>query len=86
MRNNNNNNNNNNGVVNNNYVMPQDLILFFTIPKGTPNNFLDMYRHFGHAPLKGIASPIMKYIVMSVAGCSTLNDHKPNEEIRKLNI
>ena len=46
---NNNNNNNNNGAVNNNYVRPQDLILFFKIPNGTPNNFLDMYRQFGHA-------------------------------------
>jgi hypothetical protein len=27
----------------------------------------------------------MKYIVMSVAGC-TLNAHNPNEEMRKLNI
>jgi len=74
---NNNNNNNNTGVVNNNYVGPQELILFLKIPKGTPNNFLDMYRQFGHAPLKGIASPVMKCIVMSFAGC-TLNAHKPN--------
>ena len=36
-----NNNNNNTGVVNNNYVRPQELILFFTIPKGTANNLLD---------------------------------------------
>jgi len=27
----------------------------------------------------------MKYIVMSVVGC-TLNAHEPSEEIRKLNI
>jgi len=86
---NNNNNNNNTGVVNNNnnnnYVRPQDLILFFKLPKGTRKNFLDTYRQFGHAPSKVIASPVMKYIVMSVVGC-TLNAHKPNEEIRKLNI
>jgi hypothetical protein len=80
-----NNNNNNTGVVNNNCVRPQDLILFFKIPNGTPNYFLDMYRRFGHAPTKGIASPIMKYIVMCVVGC-TLNAHKPNEEIRNICI
>jgi len=81
----NNNNDNNNRVVNNNYVMPQDLILFFKIPKGTPNNLLDTYRQFGHAPSKGITSPVMKHIVMSFAGC-TLNAHEPNEEMRELNI
>jgi len=59
--------------------------LFFKIAKITPNNFLDMYRQFGHAPTKVIASPIMKYIVMSVVVC-TLNAHKANEEIRELNI
>jgi hypothetical protein len=80
-------NNNNTGVLinNNNNVRPQDLILFFKIPTGTRNNFLDTYRQFEHAPSKGIVSPDMKYIVLSVAGC-TLNAHKPNEEIRKLNI
>ena len=90
MRNNNNNNNNNNntGVLNNNnnnnnYVRPQDLILFFKIPKGTRKNFLDTKRQFGHAPPKGITSPVMKCIVGSVVGC-TLNAHKPNEEIRKV--
>ena len=79
------NNNYNNGAVNNNYLRPQDLILFFKFAKTSPNNFLDMYRQFGHAPTKGIASPIMKYIVMSVVGC-TLNAHKANEERKKLNI
>ena len=44
-----------------------------------------MYRQFGHAPTKGIASPVMKYVVMSVVGC-TLNAHKPSEAIRELNI
>ena len=52
------NNNNNNGVVNNNYVMPQDFILFFKFPKGTPNNFLDMYRHLGTRPQKGSPVPL----------------------------
>ena len=70
---------------NNNYVRLQDLILFFKIPKGARKNFLDTYRQFGHAPSKVIANPVMNYIVVSVVGC-TLNVHKPNEEIRKLNI
>ena len=84
--NNNNNNNNNTGVLNNNnYVRPQDLILCFKIPMGTRKNFLDTDRQFVHAPSKEIAIPVTKYIVMSVVGC-TLNAHKSNEEIRKLNI
>ena len=77
MCNNNNNNNNNNGVLNNsNYVRPQDLILFFKLPKGTRKNFLDTYRQFGHAPSKGITSPVMNHFAVSVAGC-TLNAHNP---------
>ena len=79
------NNSNNTGVLNNNYVRPQDLILFFKIPCVTRNNLLDTYRQFGHAPSKGIASPVMNYTVVCVAKC-TLNTHKPNEEARKLNI
>ena len=78
------NNNNNTGVVNNNYVRPQELILFFKLPKGTPNNFMVTNRQFWHVPSKVVASAVMKYIVVSVVGC-TLNAHKPNE-IRELNI
>jgi hypothetical protein len=72
-----NDNNNNNGVlINNNYIRPQDIILFFKLPKGTRNNLLDTYRQIGHAPSKGFTSPFMKHIVVSVAGY-TLNAHNP---------
>jgi hypothetical protein len=74
-------NNNNTGVLN--YVRPQELVWFFKIPMGTRNNFLDTDRHFGHAPSKVIANPVLKYILMTVEGCK-FNAHKPTEEIRKL--
>jgi len=51
-----NNNNNNNAVIYNHYRKLQDFILFFKIPVGTRKHFLEIYRHFVHAPSKNFAS------------------------------
>jgi len=53
---NSNNNNNNNAVIYKNYRKFQDFILFFKIPVGTRKHFLEIYRHFVHAPSKRFAS------------------------------
>jgi len=74
----NNNNNNNNAVFGNNFGRSQDLILLFKIPMGTRNNFLEMYRKFGHAPGKGFASPALDCIVYSLL--STSRPHQVNSQ------
>jgi len=38
----------------------QVLILFFKVPMGTRNNFLEMYRQYGHAASKSFASPAIQ--------------------------
>jgi len=55
INNNNNNNNNNNTVIYNNYRKLQDFILLFKIAMGARKHFLEIYRHFVHAPSKEFA-------------------------------
>ena len=50
-------NNNNNNTINNNYGSLQDLTLPFKIPMGMRMNFCEIYRRFGHATSKRVASP-----------------------------
>jgi len=45
----------NNSVINNNYGRIQDLIVVFSIPMGTRNDFFVIYRQFGHASSKRFA-------------------------------
>jgi hypothetical protein len=47
-------NNNNNKIINNHGGRLQDLILLFKILMGKRNNFLKIYRQFGHAPSRGL--------------------------------
>jgi hypothetical protein len=47
---------------NNNYYRRfRDLNLVFKIPMGTLKNFFEIYRQFGHAPSKSVASPGLVY-------------------------
>jgi len=49
-------------VIYNNYRKLQDFILLFKSPVGTRRHFVEIYRHFVHAPSKG--SPVVvKYYV-----------------------
>jgi hypothetical protein len=52
-----NNNNYYHTVIDNNYGRLQDLILLFRIPMGTQKYFFKIYRQFGHASSKRLASP-----------------------------
>ena len=57
VNNSNNNNNNNNVVLNNNYRRLGDLILLFRISMDMRKNSFEVYKQFGHAPSKRLASP-----------------------------
>jgi len=50
-------NSNNNKIINDSYGRPQDLILLFKIRMGTRKDSFEIYRKFGQAPTKRLASP-----------------------------
>jgi hypothetical protein len=50
---------NSNEINNNNYGGLRDLILLLKILAGTRKKLFEMYRLFGHAPSKRIASPVV---------------------------
>jgi hypothetical protein len=59
---------NNNAIINNNCVKFQELILLLKIPMGTRKNFFEIYRQFGHAPLKRFASPVTDHQYAAAKG------------------
>ena len=47
----------NNAVIDNNCGRLQDLLLLFKFSMVMRKDFFETYRHFGHVPSKGLASP-----------------------------
>ena len=60
------NNNNNNTVINNNFGRLQDFILLFKIAMSRVKNFFKIYRQFGYAVPKMLASTIFDTIDVAV--------------------